>query len=263
MLLMSQLGSALSASFGYAPGISGFPGNQCTWTGTAGSTSVSLNAVAVNCATNLTLDRASCPDNRALLRDIHLVTGALTATVSGNTATGTEVDTYSVLVSGTQTVVGTLIVNSNISMTCEACGPSANYPNLIGTWTGYMDRDVITNGVRSINQCLATWSIHTQNGGDFAGSFTAAPIPGDTNGPCAQPAAFSGTLSAPLPPTSDRVNISALPAETMPGCTLQGQSLLIGVVTPSRLLLHQENYFPCGPASTVQNISFNLARSGS
>jgi hypothetical protein len=238
---------------------------------------VSLNAITINCATNVApRTGARCPGNPALLRDIQVVAGAVTATVSGNTATGTKVDTYNVLVSGTQTVVGTLIVNSSFSMTCADCGPSApsaNYPSLLGTWTGYLDRDVISDGVFSANQCLATWSIRTQTGGDFAGSFTAAPISGAST-PCtpptAQPTAFSGSMSTStvFGPSSRPVTIGALAAETMPGCALQGQSLLIGVAavgagTPAKLLLNQENYFLCGTSSAVQYISFNLTRSGS
>jgi hypothetical protein len=237
---------------------------------------VSLNAITINCITNVAPRTASCPGNRALLRDVQIVAGAVTATVSGNTATGTKLDTYNVLVSGTQTVVGTLIVNSNFSMTCAACvpsAPSANYPNLLGTWTGYMDRDVISNGVFSANQCLATWSIRTQNGGDFAGSFTAAPISGATT-PCtpptAQPTAFSGSISTStvFGPSSSPVTIGALSAETMPGCAFQGQSLLIGVVgvgpaAPAKLSLHQENYFLCGTASAIQYVTFDLTRVGS
>src|SRR5262249_41564833 len=151
-----------------------------------------------------------------------------------------------------------------VSMTCAGCGPPSNYPNVIGTWTGYVSRHVLASGVS--NQCLATWSIRTQNGGDFAGSFTTAPIPGDTSGPCAQPADFSGSISIPVFAETNRVAIGALPAETMPGCTLQGQSLLSGFVSVGaavgRLMLDQDNYFLCGTASNVQHISFDLTRSG-
>jgi hypothetical protein len=268
ILVVSQLGSALSVNWGYPPGISRDPGPDCAWTGTTDSNKVSLNAISINCTTNVlqrTGARVRCPGNPALLRDLQIVAGAATGTVSGNTATGTKVDTYNVLVSGTQTVVGTLIVNSNFSMTCAACGPSgpsANYPNLLGTWTGYMNQSVITNGASGrANRCSVTWSVRAQNnGGDFGGSFTAAPSPisGDTIAPCAQPTAFSGRVS-----TSKEVTVDALAAETVPGCALQGQSLLRGLVADTKLLLHQENYFLCGTTSTVQFVNFDLTRSGS
>jgi hypothetical protein len=115
---MTQDGGAVTATSQYPPGIpgSGEPDHKCSWTGTAGSNGVSLSTVTQNCKGQDVLG-ASCPDNRALGRQIRLAMCAVTATVSNNTVAGTEVDTSNVLDSMTQTVVGTIITTYNFSLT--------------------------------------------------------------------------------------------------------------------------------------------------
>ena len=157
-----------------------------------------------------------------------------------------------------------------LAVLCAACSPSApspTYPSLLGTWTGTMDVNLIANGVSgNFNQCLAPWSIRTQNGGDFTGSFTTAPINGITLAPCAQSTSFSGRVST-LTATGANlidVNVGALPAETPPGCTLTSQTPLTGSVsqygTSLLLGLIQSNRFQCGTLSPVQFIRVTLSR---
>jgi hypothetical protein len=146
--------------------------------------------------------------------------------------------------------------------------PSLTYPNLLGGWTGIMNVTLIQNGASgAINQCLATFVVQTQNGGDFTGAFQAAPINGVTVAPCAPLTSFSGKFSniASGPNPSD-VDI-VLPAETPTGCTLISQTPLSGPVSPSPLnpggmdlSLIQTNRFQCGTASPVQFIQFGLQR---
>jgi hypothetical protein len=127
-----------------------------------------------------------------------------------------------------------------------------------------MDMTVITNGAAvSANPCLVTFVIRPQNGDDFTGSFTAAPINGVTVAPCAQETSFSGKFSK-TPPSSavTEVEIVALPAEIPPGCTLISQTPLRGVVFQNGidLALQGLNRFQCGTLSPFQSISFTLQK---
>jgi len=87
-------------------------GGVTNYTGTVGSSAVQLswttctscNVFAIRCSATAT-------------RDMRLVNSAITGTVSGNTITGNEVDTYNVLVSSTGAGVGAMTINSAFSAT--------------------------------------------------------------------------------------------------------------------------------------------------
>ena len=144
--------------------------------------------------------------------------------------------------------------------------PSVTYPNLLGGWTGLMNVTLIQNGASGpINQCLATFVVQSQNGGDFTGAFQAAPINGVTVAPCAPLTSFSGKFSTIVPDLNPSdVEIAALPAETPSGCTLISQTPLSGSVSQYQntnlLPLIGSNRFQCGALSPVQFIQFGLSR---
>jgi len=129
-----------------------------------------------------------------------------------------------------------------------------------------MNVTVIQNGASgAINQCLATFVVQTQNGGDFTGAFQAAPINGVTVAPCAQLTSFSGKLSAiQSGQNASDVDIVALPSDTPPGCTLISQTPSSGLVDQAgtNFGLIQTNRFQCGTLSPVQFIQFGLSRLG-
>jgi len=87
-------------------------GGVVNYTGTAGATGIQLswttctscNVLAIRCSATAT-------------RDLRLVTSTITGTVSGNTITGTEVDTYNVISSTTGVGVGTLTATQSLSVT--------------------------------------------------------------------------------------------------------------------------------------------------
>jgi hypothetical protein len=105
---VTQSGSALSATVTAASG-----GGNCNYTGSVGQSAVVLNATGCSASDII---GARCP-NGAGARDIRLVTAGVSGTVSGNSMTGTESDTYNVLVSGTGTGLGTLLIQTNFSLT--------------------------------------------------------------------------------------------------------------------------------------------------
>jgi hypothetical protein len=109
MLTVAQNGSTLTATSG-----NGINSAICSWTGTAGSNTVSLNLVS--CRTNPGLSGVRCDDGSGV-RDFRFVSDGVNVTVVGNTATGTETQTYDVLVSGTQNIVSTWTRTFSVSMT--------------------------------------------------------------------------------------------------------------------------------------------------
>jgi hypothetical protein len=83
-------------------------GFSCVYTGTSGASAIQLTATS--CAG---FDSTRAPCGTGALRDLRLQTSSITATVSGTSMTGTEVDTSVVNVSGTTTPVGTLTITSD------------------------------------------------------------------------------------------------------------------------------------------------------
>lgn len=104
---ITQSGSSLTATF-----TSNSSGGSSSYQGTAGASSIALNALS---CTACNLIGATCSNGAR--RDFRLQTGGVNATVRGNTATGTGAETYNVFVAGTNTTVGTLIINSSFSAT--------------------------------------------------------------------------------------------------------------------------------------------------
>jgi hypothetical protein len=82
------------------------------YSGTAGRDTVTLNGTYSSIG--LLLD-VVCPNGAH--RDVRWQVGTITATVNGNSASGTSADTYNVYVAGTQTGVGILIITSSFTMT--------------------------------------------------------------------------------------------------------------------------------------------------
>ena len=69
-------------------------GGSCTYNGTMGSSALTLN---VNGCTSSNIFGIRCANGAS--RDVILVSGAINGTVTGNSITGTEAETYNVLVS--------------------------------------------------------------------------------------------------------------------------------------------------------------------
>jgi hypothetical protein len=103
-ITFTQRGSALTATTSSS--------KQCPFTGTASQTGMSLSATSCEAGDVLGLRCAN-----GALRDIRFISSTLTMTVTGNTAQGTEVDTYNIVVSGTQTSVGTVTNTETIYIT--------------------------------------------------------------------------------------------------------------------------------------------------
>jgi len=104
---ITQTGSSMSATV-----TSKSSGASCSYTGTAGSNSFSFNATSCQAANAYGLQCSS-----GAMRDALLVADAFSGTVAGNTANGTEAETYNVVVSGTSSGVASLTLNSNFTMT--------------------------------------------------------------------------------------------------------------------------------------------------
>ena len=102
---ITQSGSSLTAI-----STSDSDGSSTSYTGTAGASSVALNETSCS-ACNLI--GATCPSGAQ--RDYRLQTGGVNATINGSTATGTAAESYNVFVAGTNSAVGTLIINSSFS----------------------------------------------------------------------------------------------------------------------------------------------------
>lgn len=103
--VISQSGSDLTAT-----STSQAPDGGCSWSGTAGTNTVTLNVTS--CQTSVVIFR--CGNGAA--RDVRLMASGVTAIVNGNVALGTEADSYNVLVSTTQAGVGVLTINGSVTM---------------------------------------------------------------------------------------------------------------------------------------------------
>lgn len=104
---VSQSGSSLTATF-----TSSADGSSNSYQGTAGASSIALNETSCS-ACNII--GATC--STGVRRDFKLQTGGISATVTGNTATGTGAETYNIFVAGTTTTAGLLIINSSFRAT--------------------------------------------------------------------------------------------------------------------------------------------------
>lgn len=104
---LNQAGSSLTATV-----TDPSTGGSCVYTGSVGSSAVTLN---VNGCTASNLFGVRCANGAG--RDLILVTGSINGTVSGNSISGTEAETYNVVSSLTGAGVGTLILNSSFTGT--------------------------------------------------------------------------------------------------------------------------------------------------
>ena len=104
---ITQNGSSLNATV-----TSKSSGSSCGYTGTAGSNSIVLN---VSSCQSSDLFGVRCANGA--LRDMRLQAGAINATVSGSSGSGTAANTYNVFVAGTSSGVGILTINESVSMT--------------------------------------------------------------------------------------------------------------------------------------------------
>jgi len=101
---ITQTGSDLTATAS-----SQSSGQSCNYTGTAGATTVSLNATACNPVGYAVV----C---NGLARDVVINARSVTGTVSGNTISGTTGETWNVVVHNTSTPVGIVTVNNTFSI---------------------------------------------------------------------------------------------------------------------------------------------------
>ena len=104
---VTQNGSALTASITALA-----TGGVCNYAGTAGISAVQLSWT--NCSSSNILG-ATCTNGSR--RDLLLVNSSFTGTVVGNSITGTEADTYNIVVSGTSAGVGILTIGNSFSVT--------------------------------------------------------------------------------------------------------------------------------------------------
>ena len=105
-LAVTQSGSDLNATSTRANGAS------CSYTGTADSSSMVLNGAF--CGAAMVTD-IQCQNGA--VRDIRRQTSGINATVSGNTASGTTKESWNVLATSTQAVVGTMVIDQTFGAT--------------------------------------------------------------------------------------------------------------------------------------------------
>jgi hypothetical protein len=86
-------------------------GVATNYTGTAGTTSFTLNIASAGTGT---ISGFTCLDGQS--RDLKLTAATIVANVNGNAATGTFTDTYNVFVAGTQTNVGTMVLGGTATL---------------------------------------------------------------------------------------------------------------------------------------------------
>ena len=87
-------------------------GTSTRYAGTAGSSSVALNAVAADAAV---ITGIECPSGE--LRDLIVVSEGINGTVSGSTIIGTQAETINVVETGTGAAAGVLTLNSSFVAT--------------------------------------------------------------------------------------------------------------------------------------------------
>lgn len=100
-----QAGATLSAA-----SRSSVDGSSCTYTGTAGTSSITLEWTSCEAGNLL---RYQCANGA--LRDGLMKSNSINATISGKTANGTQAQSFTVVVSGTTTGVGVLALAAKFS----------------------------------------------------------------------------------------------------------------------------------------------------
>jgi hypothetical protein len=103
---VTQSGSSITAR-----ATSTTTGQYTDYTGTAGSSSVSLNWTY---ATAGVMTGFRCSNGQ--LRDLRLQTSTITADIYGNSGTGTAAESWNVYINGTQTGAGSMILSSTFKM---------------------------------------------------------------------------------------------------------------------------------------------------
>ncbi len=104
---ITQNGAALTATTR-----SNTDGTSCTYTGTAGSGSISLGWTSCDAAIRTGF---TCTDGQR--RDVRMASNAINATVSGSMGPGTQAQTYNVTVNGTGAAAGILTLNGSFRAT--------------------------------------------------------------------------------------------------------------------------------------------------
>lgn len=102
---VTQTGSSLTATVTEA-------GSSCSYSGSVGTSTVVLNLTTCEIGSLL---GAQCPNGA--LRDVMVVSGALTGSVSGNRITGTATDMFNIFVAGTSTGAGALTSSYSFQVT--------------------------------------------------------------------------------------------------------------------------------------------------
>jgi len=103
---ITQSGSALTAM-----STATATGDTAHYSGTAGTSSISLDWTQMS-AGIVTGFRCSNGERR----DMEVRTDAITATISGNTQTGTQASSWNIKVTGTGQAVGILFLNSSFTL---------------------------------------------------------------------------------------------------------------------------------------------------
>ena len=106
-LQITQSGASLNAT-----STDDTDGSNCTYTGTAGSSSIALNGTG--CSVGAITDIV-CQNGAR--RDIRIQTSGVNATISGNNASGSMAETWNVFVAGTAAGVGPLTLNGSFTAT--------------------------------------------------------------------------------------------------------------------------------------------------
>ncbi len=104
---ISQSGSTLSATI-----TAQNAAVSCSYTGTATSTGTFVLDVSTCQAATITGLRCA----NGTVRDLDLMAGELNASVSGNRATGTNAETWSIFETGTSNPAGSLTLNSTVNL---------------------------------------------------------------------------------------------------------------------------------------------------
>lgn len=87
---------------------------SCNWSGTADTDRFALNLSS--CQSNANQFGLRCANGAT--RDLRIASSGITAVVGANgNYTGTKADTYNVVLAGTTTQVGTLVIAANVTMT--------------------------------------------------------------------------------------------------------------------------------------------------
>ena len=87
------------------------------------------------------------------------------------------------------------LVLGTVASACSggSTSPTVQYPNMLGTWTGSLTfiRSISPPGAS--NTCTLSWTVTTQNAGQYSGTYQIA---GGTVDPCGSAGNVSGSVSA-------------------------------------------------------------------